>query len=314
MVDKIGEFRLYIFAFDDTCYDILTKENLKNVVVIKLSDFETDEMKNVKQQRTATEYCWTCTPLTIKYVLEHFNEKICTYIDADMMFFSNPQRVFDIMDKNNKSIIIVPHRYNSKRQEKKEGERTGYYCVEFNTFKNDDNGNKALNWWAKSCLEWCYYTLPKKNRWYGDQKYLNCFPTKFEGVFICNDIGFGLAPWNDKHAKLSLDKENTVNCKNKEAQIVFYHLAGVKYINEDIIVVSSRTKDKNLHKYIFDEYIKKVLFERKYIFEKYGFEISKSKRPLTKNRLINLYQKKIMIFKHKLRKNNVYYTNKIHSR
>ena len=62
----------------------------------------------------------------------------------------------------------------------------GSYCVEFNTFVNDNNGREALNWWADQCLNWCYYAVTGTTEWYVDQKYLYVFPKKFKGVMICN--------------------------------------------------------------------------------------------------------------------------------
>lgn len=83
-----------------------------------MKEFETPELLKVKTERTRAEYCWTCSSWSIKYVLEKYKEKVCTYIDADMMFFSNPQDVFDQMYARNCSIIIVPHRFESEEEEK----------------------------------------------------------------------------------------------------------------------------------------------------------------------------------------------------
>ena len=110
MKRNIPNFLLYVFAFDDKCYEILTKENLPNIHVVSLEEFETLELLEVKKERTRAEYCWTCSPWIIKHVIDHYNERICTYIDADMEFFSNPQIVFDEMHRGNYSSIIVPHR------------------------------------------------------------------------------------------------------------------------------------------------------------------------------------------------------------
>ena len=62
MCEQLGDFRLYVFAFDDRCYDLLKKENLRNMIVVSLQEFETEELLKVKKERTAAEYCWTCSP------------------------------------------------------------------------------------------------------------------------------------------------------------------------------------------------------------------------------------------------------------
>ena len=52
-------FHLYIFAFDDYCYDFFLCNNFKNVTVISLSEFEDQELLIAKENRTRGEYCWT---------------------------------------------------------------------------------------------------------------------------------------------------------------------------------------------------------------------------------------------------------------
>jgi len=107
MEEHLELFKLYVFAFDDKCYEILKQENYKNLILVSQKEFETKELLKVKKERTRAEYCWTCSPWIIKHVIDNFNESICTYIDADMMFFSSPQFVFDEMKRRDCSVIIV---------------------------------------------------------------------------------------------------------------------------------------------------------------------------------------------------------------
>ncbi|HET8685177.1 MAG TPA: hypothetical protein VFM18_00775, partial [Methanosarcina sp.] len=53
------DFHLYIFSFDNKCYDVLKGMDLNNVTVIKLDEFEDPELLNVKPTRSNVEYCWT---------------------------------------------------------------------------------------------------------------------------------------------------------------------------------------------------------------------------------------------------------------
>ena len=44
-LEETGEdFHLYIFAFDDVSYDVLTKLNLTYATIISLKEFENDEL------------------------------------------------------------------------------------------------------------------------------------------------------------------------------------------------------------------------------------------------------------------------------
>ena len=298
----MDDFKLYVFAFNDLCYEVLCKENYKHLIPISLAEFETPELLKVKEERTRAEYCWTCSPWIVKHVIDHYNEPICTYLDADMMFYSSPQPVFDEMKAKGCSVIIVPHRFKSEEAEREEHDLKGSYCVEFNTFVNDENGYEALSWWADRCLEWCFYCIPKSPEdWYGDQKYLNVFPEKFKGVMICNHYGVGMAPWN-----ISLvEYEDSVNgiprikvLKTGEVfPVVIYHFENVVYLTNHILHKSSRTKSEGLHKYIYDPYIDALITNRKMVEEKYGFKISKAKRVVTKNPVMKLYQKYVSPFR-----------------
>lgn len=295
MCEFIDSFKLYVFAFDDKCFEILTKKKLKNMVVIPLKDFETEELLSVKKERTRAEYCWTCTAWTIKHVLECYQEPICTYIDADMMFFSSPQWVFDDMHKKKCSIIIVPHRFKSEEEEKKAHQTVGSYCVEFNTFVNNEEGKAALDWWAEKCLEWCFYAVPGTTEWYGDQKYLNAFPEMFKGVYICNHFGVGLAPWNNSLVEYAEDKHLKIRVKSTGEiyPVVLYHFENVSFLSKHILHVSSGLKSKELHRRIYDEYVYRIVSKRMEIQTEFNYTISKNRRVVTKNVFMRIYQKYI---------------------
>lgn len=298
MVRSMDNFKLYVFAFDEKCRDILIDMNLKNMIVVSLEEFETPELLIVKEERTAAEYCWTCSSWSIKHVLEHYNEPICTYIDADMRFFSSPQIVFDDMHKRNCSVIITPHRYRTEEEERKAECLRGKYCVEFNTFVNDKNGLEALNWWADRCLEWCFYAVPGTTEWYGDQKYLNVFPDKFEGVYICEHLGVGLAPWNNCLVEYSPDQtdDKITICEKKtgiEYNLIIYHFENVSFLSRNILHTSSQMKDRSLHKEVYDTYVREILQRRKFLKEQYAYVMARKRRILTKNLALRIYQKYI---------------------
>ena len=91
MVAAKANFHLYIFAFDDTVHDFFKNKYLRNnITVISLAELEDPELLKVKPTRSAGEYCWTSTSSVILYAIEKFQLPSCTYIDADLYFYSNP--------------------------------------------------------------------------------------------------------------------------------------------------------------------------------------------------------------------------------
>lgn len=213
------EFHLYVFAFDDVLAVALKKMALQNMTVITLDEFEDEDLLRVKPTRTAGEYCWTCSSSTIYYCLTHFNIDHCTYIDADLYFYSNPQVLIEEMGDND--VLITSHRYSLQYQSE---EKAGKYCVQFMTFKNTPNGIHILKWWRDACLDWCYNRYEDGK--FGDQKYLDDWTSRFKGVHELGNLGGGVAPWNmqqytfkKKHERY-LGTENATGC---EFTLVFFH-------------------------------------------------------------------------------------------
>jgi len=304
------EFRLYVFAFDDRCRDILREEALEGMVVVSLEEFETPALLKVKAERSRAEYCWTCTPWIVKHVLETYHEPICTYIDADMLFFSSAQYVFEQMREENCSAIIVPHRLGKDARNQKREAHVGKYCVEFNTFVNNEDGRKILDWWAEACLDWCFYEPPgTEETRYGDQKYLEEFPKRFNGVHICQEYGVGIAPWNANQLRLAKNAQGVPMVEvvetGKQYPIVFYHFAGIMHLSKKYINVNSGVTDKALHRYLCDTYVEQIRKQREYLLKKYGLELY-VRRKVTNKALMAIYQRFISPIIHIRRLSDIY--------
>ncbi|MBQ0157115.1 MAG: hypothetical protein KBT22_11165, partial [Bacteroidales bacterium] len=217
-------FHLYIFAFDNILVEALNKMKLEHVTVVTLKEFEDEELLKVKQTRTAGEYCWTCSSSTILYCLEHFNIDSCTYIDADLYFYSDPQVLIDEMGE--KDVSIIPHRYTPKYDQSK---TAGIYCVQFMTFKNTPKGLEVLKWWRERCLEWCY--ARHEDGKFGDQKYLDDWLMRFDCVCELQNLGGGVAPWNQQQYAFRKEKNEIVGIEEstgKKFNVIFYHFHNLR--------------------------------------------------------------------------------------
>ena len=92
-----SSFQIYVLAMDDITYKVLSDQNEKNLIPIKLQDFENDDLLKAKSNRKFGEYCWTCSSWLISYILDRYQPEYCTYIDADMYFYSDPSVIIDEM-------------------------------------------------------------------------------------------------------------------------------------------------------------------------------------------------------------------------
>jgi SAM-dependent methyltransferase len=211
------DFRLRVFCMDSSTKEILDRLELPRLTAIGLDELEAHdrELLAVKPTRTQVEYCWTATPVVCAYALEtEPGLEAITYLDADLMFFRDPEPIWHELGDD--SVLIVPHRYAPQWEPHEE--TSGTYNVEFMTFRRDERGLEALHWWRDRCLEWCFFRFEDGKM--GDQKYLDDWPERFEGVHVLENPGGGLAPWNVERYELAR-RNGSVLVDDRE--LVFYH-------------------------------------------------------------------------------------------
>ena len=260
---------------DDKCYDVLTDLHQEHHIPIRLSDFEERDipLQEAKGNRSFGEYCWTCSSSLILYVLEKYKEPICTYIDSDLYFYQDPQILIDGMIAAGKSVMITPHRFTKVN---KDLEANGIYCVEFNVFLNNPDALAVLKQWRNDCLECC--TSVNDGVHFGDQKYLDEWPQKYNCVYVCPHLGAGVAPWNMQSYKLhSVDGNNIklyVKGKQSVVDLIFYHFHYITFISENTVnlhVAQNKPGVQNkLVRMIYSSYLKKIKEKKIELKEKYG--------------------------------------------
>ena len=257
LVKHCHNFSLYILALDTETENSLPKKLNNYCSIIPLNELEScyPELSSLKKERSRAEYCWTLTPYSIQYVIKKFNLDSCTYLDSDIFFFNSPNIILDAA--NDYSIIITEHRYTPEYDQTK---TSGKYCVQFISFKNDDCGTEALEWWRLRCKEWCYARCEDNK--FGDQKYLDDWTTRFKNVYVPTHIGCGLAPWNIQQYDLFI-QDNTLYAQDKvtkkEEPVIFYHFHGLKTVHantdSDTLSLSSYIFDSTVIKYVYSDYI-----------------------------------------------------------
>lgn len=260
------DFHLYIFPFDAKALEILTQLSLDHVTLISLEEFENEDLLGVKKSRTKGEYCWTCTSSTIYYCLTKFDLPICTYIDADLFFYSDPDVL--IKELGESSVLITEHRYTKEYDQSK---TNGIYCVQFISFKNDESGMKALTWWRDRCIEWCFNRLEDGK--FGDQKYLDDWTTRFEGVHVLRHLGGGVAPWNVQQYRIEQDNfKNWITNKNEVTQeLVFFHFHWVRFLKNNKVDLGCYKLNFPRVDEIYEDYLNSVVSVDHELYRKFDF-------------------------------------------
>lgn len=269
----MADYKLYILAMDDKCYDILSDIGLNNTVIISLSEFEDEELLEIKKQRSRAEYCWTCSANLIDYVFETYQESYCTYIDSDLFFYKNPQILIEEMLDADCSVQIVEHRFGTGKRAQRQLRNSGRFCVQFNTFKNDNYGREVLNTWKNQCRARCSMETNEM----GDQKYLSEWPEKYEKVHVLRNQGGGVAPWNlFRYKKVGKNKGRLIDKKtNEEFELIFYHFHHLEYLDETHVNMNVFKKgigvDRDLAMEIYVPYLKALENVKKVLNKEYQF-------------------------------------------
>lgn len=258
------KFKLWVLCLDNVTVEIIKKLALPEVETIRLENFESKypELASAKQNRTVVEYYWTCTPKLILHLLELYSEiNIVTYIDSDLLFFSDPKPAYDELGEN--SIYIVGHRFGTDIE--KQEQIYGKFNVGFNIFRNNENSLSCLRWWYEKCLECC--SIDANEGKVGDQKYLDEFPLRFEKVVETKLNGVGLGRWNFMHHSFKIN--NHVFQVDNERLIVF-HFNTIDIINPYCLVASHVQKCPLLfQKYV--KFIRKAICEVRKVDASFGY-------------------------------------------
>lgn len=206
---------VHVLCMDMQTQTILTQLNLPHITCIPLADLEDEALLKAKKDRGVAEYCWTLSPCLPWYVLQN-NPQIdfITYLDADLLFYSPVQPLFDEIGVH--SIAIIEHRFTPRLQDRAVN---GRFCVEWVSFRRDDEGMACLARWREQCIEWCFYRLEDGRM--GDQKYLDEWPQLYASCHILQHPGAGIAPWN--YAQYAFGNDASGNITVQSALLIFYH-------------------------------------------------------------------------------------------
>jgi hypothetical protein len=214
-------FRLTAFCFDTEAEEVLARLRLPQLETVSLAELESayPSLLAAKPTRSAYEYYCTSTPSLPLFMFDRRPELgEVTYIDSDLFFFGDPAPLFEELGDG--SVLIIPHRFPRYFRHY---EVNGVYNVQFLTFRRDENGLACLRWWHDRCIEWCYFRLEEGK--FADQKYLDEWPRRFDGVHVLRHKGGGLAPWNVANYELRAEGGPILV---DEDPLVFFHFHRVR--------------------------------------------------------------------------------------
>ena len=187
----------------------LAQDNTPSFEALNVSGQDVEAAKRI-------QFIWAMASYYSWYCLEKLNLEDVSYIDGDIYFFNDPTILSDVKDFGSIGLIENRTPYSPVN---------GRYNVGIIYFKNDSKGLECVRFW-KNCLLDPDNPYIKEYGTCGDQKYLELFPTMFEGVFALDDFIGHLAPWCvNQHRYVA----NKIIWNGKVQDLLFYHFSNFKH-------------------------------------------------------------------------------------
>src|SRR6185437_12967039 len=179
-------FTLLALCMDDLAAEILRELDLPHLRILRVAELEArdPELAQVKASRSIGEYSWTCTPALLRFMLDQVEPGAAVaYLDADLMFFSDAQAVFDEWDEN--EILIHEHRYAPRHRHMIP--TSGTFNVVLVAIRRTPQGLQCLERWHQQCIALC--VLDGTRGLCGDQGYLDEWPALYDRLTVFKHKG-----------------------------------------------------------------------------------------------------------------------------
>ena len=211
--------RLFLLCLDEESHRVLSRLGRERLELVRHADFADETMLAARRNRSEREYCYTCSASFPNWLLRNRAEiDVLAFVDADACFFSDPEPLFDELGDG--SIGVTEHRFPEMW---KHHEDCGIYNSGWACFRRDANGLACAQWWHERCVEWCHDRIEGER--YSDQKYLEQWPRRFEGVVVHRHKGANVAPWNVPVYRIHKGEGRVMV---DDEPLVFYHFCGLR--------------------------------------------------------------------------------------
>ncbi len=229
--------RVVILCLDEPTRKALAALALPAVTLISLAELETYDPRllAVRSDRLPTEYYFTCKSVLMRYILQHHRADRLTYLDSDLLCFSNPLTLFEAFPAA--TVMLTPHRFPDYLRDH---EQYGLFNAGWVSTTSDAEGLRFVEWWRDRCLEYCELKVIGEK--FADQKYLNQVTGIFPHAVALPHHGVNIGPWNLAATSVEDSKSGLLVDGDP---LIFFHFHGVRHI-------VGRLYDTGLHEYHVD--------------------------------------------------------------
>lgn len=184
-----------------------------------------DFVKSLALSRSHVEFMWTLPSVLLDWFMSNspgYSDYV--YLDADLFFYSDVKAIWDETPAGH--ISVTPHRFSTRLETAFPD--SGEFNVSWVGIPATEIGRGCAKKWAEQCVQLCpeIPTNLEGKTVYGDQKYLEDWPTDYAGnLHIIGHVGAGLAPWNYENYEINVASEFTVD----RVPLIFYHFSSHQF-------------------------------------------------------------------------------------
>ena len=207
------------FCIDAKSARILTELELERAIIVSHDVFATAELLGLRAGRSQGEYCWTCKPFALLYLMRNVAAADwVVYVDTDMMFFADPDAALPGPDAH---YLLAPHGFHSgfAAHEKSAGRHNAGYVAA----RCSKQGEQAIGWWKDRCVESC--SVIPTDTTFADQKYLDQFSELFPFGVSAHHKGLNVAPWNVENFSV---ETHSGRVYVDDVPLLLYHFQGLQ--------------------------------------------------------------------------------------
>lgn len=226
-VDPDGS--ISVLCLTPAVHRVLSGLGEPGVTLILLEAFEQEnpDLLAAKETRCLRDYYYTLTASLVCAVLQGARpDDVVTYLDADLMFYSDPGPIYEAMA--GASVGMIGHRWHwwTRRLRK-----YGRFNVGWVSFRADATGTEAARWWRDRCIEWCYGCVD--GDLFADQKYLDHIHARFPNVVEITHPGTNVGPWNICREDIRRAANGSIVVGNGFS-LIFFHFSGLKEMSPGV--------------------------------------------------------------------------------
>ncbi|MGQ0512036.1 MAG: hypothetical protein ACT4P9_15655 [Betaproteobacteria bacterium] len=219
--------RAALVCTDPVALETLRAMQLPRTILVPYEAIATQALDRMRGERNRGEFSWTLKPYALLHLAREFPEAAwLVYVDADMMFFGDPDLALPAADRH---YVITPHRFHPSFT--RYARTAGLHNAGYVAMRGTPEGLRAIEWWRDRCFESCS-AVPTVDT-YADQLYLDRLPQLFPYGEASAHPGLNAAPWNIERYDVSAGARGEVLLDG--VPLLLYHFQALRVLNSWLV-------------------------------------------------------------------------------